>query len=115
MGHFWQDRFKSQPIGKDNYFIQCGKYIELNPVRAAIVRHPKDYTYSSYTFYSEGKTDPLITGDMFYQELGNTGKERQMIYKEIIIDELVRNTYKKKIWGSKEQRYNEYRKIRYHI
>src|SRR3989338_4937183 len=112
VGHFWQDRFKSQPIGKDNYFIQCGKYIELNPIRAGLVRHPKDYTYSSYTFYSEGKTDPLITGDMFYQELGNTGKERQMIYKEIIIDELVRNTYKKKIWGSKEQRYNEYRKIR---
>lgn len=36
-------------------------------------------------------------------------------YKEIIIDDLVMDTYKKKVWGSREQRYNEHRKIRYHI
>ena len=27
IGHFWQDRYKSQAVGKDAYFIQCGKYI----------------------------------------------------------------------------------------
>jgi len=39
-GHFWQNRFKSKPVGKDEYFIQCGKYIELNPIRANITKDP---------------------------------------------------------------------------
>lgn len=115
VGHFWQGRFKSQPIGKDNYFIQCGKYIELNPVRANIVTTPAEYSYSSYKYYAEGKSDLLITKDMFYQELGKTAGARQLKYKEIIIDDLVMDTYRKKVWGSREQRYNEHRKIRYHL
>ena len=52
VGHFWQNRFKSQPIGKDEYFIQCRKYIELNPVRANIVKDPKEYPYPSYSHYT---------------------------------------------------------------
>lgn len=114
VGHFWQGRFKSQPIGKDEYFIQCGKYIELNPVRAYIVPGPEEYRYSSYMYYSEGKVDPVITEDMLYQELGNTTKDRQLRYKKLLIDNIIMDTYKKKVWGSKEQRYNEHRKIRYH-
>lgn len=115
VGHFWQDRFKSQPIGKDAYFIQCGKYIELNPARASIVADPGEYLYSSFKYYSAGKNDPLLTEDFFYQELGKTANERQERYKNIIIDDLVRETYKKKVWGSKEQRYNEHRKIKYNL
>ena len=37
VGHFWQDRYKSQPVGKDAYFTQCGKYIELNPTKPSII------------------------------------------------------------------------------
>lgn len=33
-GHFSQDRFKSNLIENESYLLQCGKYIELNPVRA---------------------------------------------------------------------------------
>lgn len=114
VGHFWQDRFKSQPVGKDAYFIQCGKYIELNSVRASLVKNPKEYSYSSYNYYAYGKADLLITEDMFYMELGTTPEKRQQAYRKIIIDNLVADTYKNKAWGSKKQRYNEHRKIKYH-
>jgi len=114
-GHFWQDRFKSQPVGKDEYFIQCGKYIELNPARAGIVKDPDNYKYCSYSYYADGKEDNLITEDIFYDQLGKTPSERQENYKRMIIDEIIEKTYKKKSWGSKEQRYNEIRKIRYHL
>ena len=40
LGHFWQGRFKSQLIGSDIYFMQCGKYIEMNPLRAGLVNDP---------------------------------------------------------------------------
>lgn len=115
VGHFWQGRFKSQAVGKDAYFIQCGKYIELNPVRANIVSDPKDYPYSSYMYYADGSGNPLITEDMIFSEIGKTTLERQVKYKEMLIHEIVGETYKKKVWGSKEQRYNEERKFRYHI
>jgi len=32
-GHFWQDRYKSIIISKDEYLLACGSYVELNPVR----------------------------------------------------------------------------------
>ncbi|EKD55942.1 MAG: hypothetical protein ACD_58C00330G0003 [uncultured bacterium] len=105
VGHFWQDRFKSQPIGKDNYFIQCGKYIELNPVRAGIVNNPEDYSFSSYNYYSKRKRNHLITKDIFYNELGNNIKERQEKYKKMIINESVASSYGKKVWGSPNQCY----------
>ncbi len=43
-GHFWQDRFKSIVLSKDEYLLACGSYVELNPVRAKMVEDPKDYT-----------------------------------------------------------------------
>ncbi len=115
VGHFWQGRYKSQPVGKDEYFLQCGKYIEFNPLRAGIVEKPQDYPYSSYHHYANGVKDNLITEDMFYNELGKTDKERQSKYKDMMIDEIVEKTYDKLSWGSSKQRYNEQRKTRYNL
>ena len=114
VGHLWQDRFKSQTVGKDAYFIQCGKYIELNPIRAGIVGKPEDYNYSSYKYYSEGQKNTLLTKDFLYDELGPDELSRRQNYKEIIVDEIITTNYLKPIWGSDYQRYHEGRKIRYH-
>ena len=107
VGHFWQDRFKSQPIGKDAYFIQCGKYIELNPVRKGLVMKPDSYKYSSYGYYANGEKNKLITEDFFYKELGIDNKIRREKYQKIMIDETVIENYIRPVWGSREQRYNE--------
>ncbi len=115
VGHFWQDRFKSQPIGKDSYFIQCGKYIELNSVRANLVKRPEDYQFSSYNYYAKGYTNKLITTDIFYESLGSNDIERQKRYKEMIISDFIRETYKEKVWGTPRQCYNENRKIRFNL
>lgn len=48
VGHLFQNRFKSNVIGHDEYLLQCGKYIELNPVRGGIVTKPEDYALFSY-------------------------------------------------------------------
>ncbi len=114
-GHLWQGRYNSQSVGKDEYFLQCGKYIELNPVRAKIVKDPGDYLYSSYSYYVEGKDDDIITEDFFYEDLGNTKKERQERYKEILIDEVIEKSYDKSVWGSDIQRYRERRKVKRRI
>ncbi|MFH1910058.1 MAG: transposase, partial [bacterium] len=111
VGHFWQDRFKSQAIGKDDYFLQCGKYIELNPVRKRLVQKIEQWPYSSSKFYSEGRPDGLITPDFLYEDLAKDQKSRQKKYVDLFIDSVVEESYKKKIWGSGSQRYNEQQKI----
>ncbi|HBG81245.1 TPA: hypothetical protein DDW69_00195 [candidate division CPR2 bacterium] len=111
VGHFWQDRFKSQPVGKDEYFIQCGKYIELNPVRAGIVKNPEDYRYSSYSYYAMGKNNPLLTKDMFYDNLGRTRIEKMKSYSNLSFDDIITSSYSENIWGSNKQRYREQDKI----
>lgn len=115
VGHFWQDRFKSQPVGKDEYFIQCGKYIEENPVRNGLVSDPVEYTYSSYKHYTSDNKNPLITDDIFFNGLGTTIRECQMAYQQMVIDDLVLESYSKKAWGSGQQRYNEGRKIQHKL
>jgi putative transposase len=111
-GHFWQGRYNSQSVGKDEYFLQCGKYIELNPVRARIVKDPGDYSCSSYSYYAEGKENNIITEDFFYKGLGDDNKKRQKEYRNILIDEIVNESYNKSIWGSDVQRYREIQKVR---
>ena len=51
VGHLFQDRFKSEPVEDDSYFITVLRYIHLNPVKASIVRNAEDYKFSSYSNY----------------------------------------------------------------
>lgn len=88
IGHLWQDRFKSKIIEKDEYFIQCGKYIELNPVRARLVESPEDYPFSSYCYYALGFKDRVVDDDPLYMDLARTAPERQSIYRDLIISEI---------------------------
>ena len=86
VGHVWQGRYKSSLVDKEDYFIWCGLYVELNPVRAGLVARPENWRWSSYNFYAFGKTDPLLEGlidaDPYYLKLGNTFQERQKKYRE---------------------------------
>ena len=60
VGHFWQDRYKSYVIQKDEYLINCISYIEYNPVRAKIALRPEDYDWSSYRARILGEKNSLL-------------------------------------------------------
>lgn len=47
-GTLWEGRFRSSIVQERGYLLRCYRYIELNPVRAGMVRHPRDYRWSSY-------------------------------------------------------------------
>ena len=59
-GPLWRERYKSLPIENEQYLAACGAYVEFNPVRAGICRHPVDYPYSSSRHYYQGQTDKLV-------------------------------------------------------
>ena len=47
-GQLWQGRFKSKIIAKDGYLLDCINYIELNPLKANMIKNPYEYQWSSY-------------------------------------------------------------------
>ena len=50
-GHLFQGRFKAVLIDADEYLKHLSRYIHLNPIRAAMVEHSKDYPWSSYPVF----------------------------------------------------------------
>ncbi len=84
IGHFWQDRYKSILISKDDYLLACGSYVELNPVRARIVEDPKDYKWSSYNAYAYGKKDLIVDEHPIYKELSEVDEKRRSKYRELV-------------------------------
>jgi len=55
-GHLWQNRFWSCPMDED-HFWKTLRYIELNPVRAGLVRHAWEWPWSSARAHVKGVDD----------------------------------------------------------
>ena len=51
-GHLFQDRFKSEPVNDEAYFLTLLRYIHQNPVAGKLCKHVEDYTWSSWREYS---------------------------------------------------------------
>ena len=83
-GTLWQGRFKSCLIDTETYLLACYRYIELNPVRAAIVHNPNQYQWSSYAANALGKYDAIVTPHDTYLELGQTSQLRQAAYRDLV-------------------------------
>ncbi len=49
-GTLWEGRFKASLIDSEAYLLTCMRYIELNPVRANMVKHTGEYRWSVTPF-----------------------------------------------------------------
>ena len=80
-GTLWEGRYRAAPIDSDAYFFSCCRYIELNPVRAGMVAHPKAYRWSSYRAHAHGAEDPLLSRHPVFRRLGRTLADQQTAYR----------------------------------
>ena len=51
-GTLWGERFKSVIVEKGSTVINCLAYIDLNAVRAGIVKRPEDYRWCSIGYHA---------------------------------------------------------------
>ncbi len=58
-GSLWADRFKHTLLGDGKAAWTCVKYIEMNPVRAGMVKHPSDYRYGSFGVWAATGVHPF--------------------------------------------------------
>ena len=47
-GAYWEDRYHATAVETDEHLVQCLVYIDLNMVRARVVRHPSEWMFSGY-------------------------------------------------------------------
>jgi putative transposase len=79
----WEGRYRAAPIDSEAYFLACCRYIELNPVQAGMVRHPRHYPWSSYAAHARGAIDRLADRHRLFGRLGADPVERQKAYREL--------------------------------
>lgn len=79
-GSLWEGRYKSSPINADEYLLACCRYVELNPLRAAMVTDPAHYRWSSCPAKVGRTPQPWLDLDPFYLSLGRSARERAEKY-----------------------------------
>lgn len=82
-GTLWEGRFWSSVIQCPRYLLAVSRYIELNPVRAGMVRHPADYVWSSYRMNGMGYHIQLLSPHAEYLALGATPQARRSAYRRL--------------------------------
>lgn len=80
-GPLWQGRFKSCLVESDRYLLTVYRYIELNPVRAALVGKPEQYRWSSVHGNLGLLSDPLLTPHPVFLGLGANSQRRSQEYR----------------------------------
>jgi REP-associated tyrosine transposase len=82
-GTLWEGRYRAAPIDSAAYFLACCRYIELNPVRAGMAAHPREYPWSSWRAHALGASDPLVAEHPLYRALGRSAADRQKAYRAL--------------------------------
>lgn len=86
-GTLWEGRHRSSLIQTEKYLLTCYRYIELNPVRAGMVKRPEEYQWSSYGMNAWGDQG-WLTPHTEYLALGKNTEERCYAYRDIFKTQL---------------------------
>jgi putative transposase len=70
-------------VETERYLLTVYRYIELNPVRAAMVAHVSEYPWSSFQYNGAGREVKLITPHNEYLKLDKNSEKRQQTYRNL--------------------------------
>lgn len=80
-GAFWEDRYHATAVEQGEHLAQCLVYIDLNMVRAGVVKHPEEYRHSAFVeIMSPPKRYAVIDDKTLMNQFGITdlAKYQQM-------------------------------------
>jgi len=77
----WEGRFKSCLVDSNRHLLTAYRYIELNPVRAAMVEKPEHLRWSSVHANLAPCEDSLVTPHACFVEMGDTRLVRAEAYR----------------------------------
>jgi putative transposase len=87
-GYFWSERFKSVIVEKGETLINCLAYIDLNPIRAGLVKRPEDYRWCSLGYHVQSRNKGgFLSLDFGLGEFGvKSGKERLRYFRRFVYE-----------------------------
>ncbi len=87
-GFFWSERFKSVIVENGETLINCLAYIDLNPIRAGIVKKPEQYRWCSLAYHVQADNkDEFLSLDFGLREFGvKDEKERLRYYRGFVYE-----------------------------
>lgn len=99
-GHLFQGRYKAILVDWDGYFLELGRYVVLNPVRASVVKHPKDWGWSSYgAMVGRAKSPAWLTTDVLLGEFGKSRSWARKKYQQFVEEGMGAETIWKDLKG----------------
>jgi len=85
VGHLLQGRYRAILVDKENYLLEVCRYIVLNPVRAGIVKNPKDYRWSSYKATAGDKKIPGLFSNWILSQFDKEKKKASRHYQAFVL------------------------------
>ena len=87
-GTLWGERFKSVIAQNGETLVHCHAYIDLNPVRAGIVKRPEDYRWSSIGYHAQADNkEDFLSLNFGLATFGNMDdKERFRQYRRYLYE-----------------------------
>jgi len=97
-GAYWEDRYHATAVMAGDHLIQCIAYIDLNMVRAGVVRHPSQWKFCGYNeIQNPRQRYRLIDRGMLCHSLGIENSSRLAAFHRSCVDELLRNGLNKRV------------------
>ncbi len=83
-GHFWERRYRAVLVEDELYALAALRYLDRDPVRAALVEGPATYPWSRCAAYALGTPNPLVTFHPSYPGLSPYPAVRQRHYRTLL-------------------------------
>lgn len=87
-GTFWDERYKSVILEPGETLVTCMAYLDLNPVRAGLVKRPETYPWNSIGYHVKtANKDNFLSFDLAYKPFKIKNKEERVKrYRQFIHD-----------------------------
>ncbi len=99
-GSFWEDRYHATAVQSNLHLIRCMVYIDMNMVRAGVIKHPQEWQPCGYHELKSGRKDNnLIDLNYIEQLLGMDYENFKEIHNYLCEDYLDRQNFQReKSW-----------------
>ncbi len=85
-GTLWEGRYRATVVDSESYLLKLMHYIDMNPVRANMVAHPRAYAWSSFRRYADGDAGAnsvWLEPHQQYLALAATDEDRRLAYRQL--------------------------------
>lgn len=102
-GAFWEDRYHATAVQTDSHLLQCMIYIDLNMVRAGVVKHPREWIHGGYREIQDNpKRYRLIDREVLMRLLGIINSDQLTLSHRRWVEKALQTTY-----NVREERWTE--------